>query len=131
MDSETPQDGVSRLQEILDRGIQRAYGVDAGTAIAQRRAISALPEWERDELDAHLAASLADDDSDDSALLAELEEILGDDPRALTLLQQLRTNVARTALRCVELSYLYGKRRGAREALDLLLPYIAERSLGR
>ena len=56
--------------------------------------------------------------------LAQLEELLADRPHALELLEHVRQDVARTALRCIEQSYLFGKRRGHKDALDLLLPYI-------
>ncbi|HEY3282599.1 MAG TPA: hypothetical protein VGN26_10025, partial [Armatimonadota bacterium] len=93
-----------------------------------RRGASLLPDGEREELDLFLSHSLTDDDPEEmGTTLNELESILGEDERGLELLKDLREEVARTAFRCIELAYRFGKRRGGREALDLLLPYIQDK----
>jgi hypothetical protein len=56
--------------------------------------------------------------------------MLDDRPLALELLEHVRHDLARTALRCIEESYRFGKRRGQKEALDLLVPYAHELTAG-
>ena len=86
---------------------------------------SLLSDTERDELDQYLSATLKEDESEAMAdCLLQLEDLLGDHPHALELLEHVRQDIARTALRCIEHSYRFGKRRGQREALEMRVPYI-------
>jgi hypothetical protein len=114
--------------DLLDQACRRS-GSESGSPFSMRRSLSALPDGEREELDLYLSRTLKEDESEAMAdCLAQLEETLSDRPQALELLEHIRQDVARTALRCIEQGYLYGKRRGQRDALDMLLPYIRDLS---
>lgn len=119
-----PQPGDG-WEDILNQAC-RQMPLDGG-AHSNRRALSVLSDAERDELDAHLSGSLNADESEAmNDCLTRLEDLIEDRPQALELLEHVRQDIARTALRCIEQSYRFGKRRGHREALDLLLPYVHE-----
>ncbi len=119
---------AGKLQEILDRSYQDLYDFQQSEGTAQRRGLSILPDGEREELDLYLSHAVSEEESEEvAATLNELESLIGDSPRALELLAGLREDLARTALRFMEMAYRFGKRRGSREALDLLLPYIQDK----
>jgi hypothetical protein len=114
--------------DLLDQACRKS-GPDSGSPFSARRALSSLPDGEREDLDLHLSRSLKEDESEAMTdCLIQLEDLLKDQPHALELLDHVRQDVARTALRCIEQSYLFGKRRGQREALDMLIPYVHEMS---
>lgn len=119
---------AGRLQQILDDSFDRLYRFEASPGAQKRRAFSLLPDREREDLDLFLSEALSDDDDADemNSALEELQDQLGDFPRAQKLLDSLREDAARTAMRCMELAYRYGKRKGRTEALDLLIPYVAD-----
>lgn len=118
-----PGDG---WEELLDQACRRSQ---SGTELPHvtRRSLSILPDAEREELDLHLSDTIPGEESEAMAeCLAQLEDLLSDRPQALELLEHVRQDVACTALRCIEQSYRYGKRKGHKEALDMLLPYFQE-----
>ena len=116
-----PGDG---WEDILDQACRRSRS-EEGNFFSARRSLSILPDNEREELDFFLSNSIKEEESEAMHdCLERLEEMLIDQPQALELLEHLRQDVARTSLRCIEQSYRFGKRKGQREALDMLLPYI-------
>jgi transposase len=122
-----PQPGDG-WEDLLNQACNPAYN-EANSVHSARRALSILSESEREELDLHLSRNLSEEESEVMHdCLAQLEDLIQDRPKALELLEHVRQDIARTALRCIEQSYRYGKRRGQREALDMLLPYIQETS---
>ena len=127
MPEHRPRPGAG-WEDLLDQACRRSRP-EAGSPHSVRRSLSHLPDAEREELDLFLSGALNEDESEAMAdCLDRLEEMLEDRPDALELLEHVRQDVARTALRCIEESYRFGKRRGQREALDLLVPYIQERA---
>ena len=120
---EDPSRPEPNWEDWLDEATRSARP-EAGNPFSVRRSLSVLPEAERDALDSHLSGTLNEDESEAIAdCLVQLEDLLRDRPRALELLEHIRHDVARTALRCIEESYRFGKRRGQKEALDMILPY--------
>lgn len=119
-------------EELLDQACRRTQsGSDPSieSPSLTRRSISILPDHEREELDLHLSDTIPGEESEAMAdCLAQLEDLLLDRPQALELLEHVRQDVARTALRCIEQSYRFGKRKGHKEALDMMIPYIHETS---
>ena len=116
----------SAWEEILDQACRRSRP-DSGSPISIRRSLSVLSEGEREDLDLHLSRTLNEEESEAMAdCLVQLEDLLSDRPMALELLDHVRQDIARTALRCIEQSYRFGKRRGQKEALDLMVPYVNE-----
>ena len=113
-------------EELLDQACRRSQN-GSDSAPMTRRSLSVLPDHEREELDLHLTTTIHEDESEAMAeCLHRLEEMLQDRPQALELLEHVRQDVARTALRCIEQSYRYGKRKGHKEALDMMLPYLQD-----
>lgn len=120
-------DDAPEFEDILETTYNRVYQLKTVGDFAKRKALSVLPDVEREELDLFLSSAISEEETEQMVeYLRELEELLADNPRARELLDHLREDVARTAIRCIELSYRYGKRRGHRECLDLLIPYISE-----
>jgi hypothetical protein len=127
MSESHPRPGTG-WEDLLDEACRRA-SPESGSPHSIRRSLSILSETEREELDHHLSATLKEDESEAMAdCLLQLEDVLADHPHALELLEHVRQDIARTALRCIEHSYRFGKRRGQREALDMLIPYIRDLS---
>ncbi|MBW3622548.1 MAG: hypothetical protein KY468_03965 [Armatimonadetes bacterium] len=114
--------------ELIDQACRRTQA-DAELPHLTRRSLSVLPDAEREELDLYLSTTIPEEESEAMAeCLGHLEDLLSDRPQALELLEHVRQDVARTALRCIEQSYRFGKRKGQKEALDLMIPYIQETS---
>ena len=125
MSERHPSSGTD-WENLLSEACRRSRP-ESGSLHSVRRSLSGLPEGEREELDLHLSSTLNDEESEAMAdCLSRLEELLDDRPRALELLEHVRQDVARTALRCIEQSYRFGKRKGQKEALDLLIPYLRD-----
>ena len=115
-------------EDLLDQACRRSKNGAESPPIT-RRSLSILPDHEREELDLYLSTKINEEESEAMAeCLSQLESLVQDRPQALELLEHVRQDVARTALRCIEQSYHYGKRKGHKEALDLLLPYLQETS---
>jgi transposase len=115
-------------EDLLDQACRRSKNGPEHPPIT-RRSLSILPDHEREELDLYLSTKINEEESEAMAeCLSQLESLVQDRPQALELLEHVRQDVARTALRCIEQSYHYGKRKGHKEALDLLLPYLQETS---
>ena len=123
--SQRPRPG-DRWEDLLDQACRHSRN-GSDPVPASRRSLSVLPDHEREELDLHLSSTIHEEDSEAMAeCLAQLEDMLQDRPQALELLEHVRQDVARTALRCIEQSYRFGKRKGHKEALDMMLPYLHE-----